>query len=416
EAALTGNPATSLDGDWLDYRRAKIAGPEELEGAIVRALRVVNGYDAVFRLGVSGRLGKDVTEEVAARLIAARNAIQERLAASGDASLVEQFSPNRFNSSATLGENLAFGVPTSERTSNDSISRIPYVRSILDAESLTEPLVRIGLRMVETVIEVFPSLRPGHPLFERYSFIGQAEVEELSAALGARARKGETRRLPIEVRNRLIEYAFMYVEPRHRLDLVDDTLRARILRARASFRKFLPGAYASRIEFYHPEKIISSASVSDNLLFGKIAFGAANAHERVSGVLNEVICEQQLESFVLNQGLAYEAGPGGRFLAPHLQMIIHLARSILRRPDVLIIDNAMAAFPGYEADIIMRSIKSEMQGRTLVATFTEAPQKIPFDRIITFDGPRLVDDRSSAEAESEQAALNQLAETMEARS
>ncbi|WP_342361708.1 ABC transporter ATP-binding protein/permease [Terrarubrum flagellatum] len=396
EARSTGNPTVSPRADWIDYQLVGANGPDDLDRVIVAALRLVRGYDSIFQLGVSGRLGTHIDPKIAERLVAARGVIRERLADYGLESLVEQYHPDRFNMSASLGENFVFGVPTGQRNGVASLSKIPYIRSILEAESLTEPLLSIGLKMVETVAEVLSDLPPGHPFFERYSFIAPTEIEEIMRALEGGRMQGKTRKLPIELRHRLIGFALSYVEPRHRLDLVDETLKSRILRARRSFRKFLPSVAAERLEFYNPEKAIAAASISENLLFGRIAYGAAGANEKVSRIIDEVIREQDLEAFILRQGLDYEAGPGGRLLSAQQRTIIHLVRAVLRRPDVLILDSALVGLAPYDAEQVLESIRQKMAGRTLIATFPDRNGSDAFDRVIAFEGARVIEDRVTA--------------------
>lgn len=395
EATQTGNPLASAEADWVDYHSVGAIGPDDLDAAIMKALKVVRGYDDIFRLGVSGRLGVNIQEDVAERLVAARALIKRRLKDAGLANLIEQYQPDRFNMSATLGENLVFGVPTTDRVGTEALARIPYFRAILEAESLIAPLTKIGLKMAETVIEVFEGLAPGHPLFERYSFISAAEIEELARALEGARQKSGARKLSLDLRDRLIGFALGYVEPRHRLDLIDEGLKRRILRARASFRKFLPGTYTSRVEFYNPDKVIAAASISDNLLFGRISYGAASAQEQVARIIDDVIMEQNLGAFILRQGLDYEAGPGGRLLPAQLRMTINLVRAVLRRPDMLILDSAFAGFAPYEADQILNSIREEMADRTLIVSFPDQARADAFDRVIVFDGAKLVEDRTN---------------------
>lgn len=393
EALRTGNAIDPLHADWVDYSEIGATGPNDLDRAITRALKTVRGYDDIFRLGVSGRLGDDVAPDIADRLVAARGLIKQRLADQGFAGLVEQYQPDRFNMSATLGENLVFGMPTGDRVGTGGLAKVPYFRAIIEAESLVAPLTAIGLKMAETVIEVFDGLAPGHPLFDRYSFIAPAEIEELTRALEGTRQKSGGRKLSLELRDRLISFALHYVEPRHRLDLVDEGLKRRVLRARVSFRKFLPGIYASRIEFYNPDKIIASASISDNLLFGRIAFGATSAQEQVARIVDAVIKEQDLESFILRQGLEYEAGPGGRLLPAQLRLTINLVRAVLRSPQVLVLDSALSGFAPYEAEQILVAIRGEMKGRTVIVAIPDQELAEDFDRVIVFDGAKLVEDR-----------------------
>src|SRR5690606_39574634 len=129
----------------------------------------------------------------------------------------------------------------------------------------------------------------GDPLFERYSLIRADEMEHYRKLLDIVRQPGGKQHLSPGARTRLIALALGYIEPRHRLSLLDPAFNARILRARASFMRHLPREYEGRIEFYDPAKIMMAAPIRDNILFGRIAFKGSRAEQRVWQVVRKVI-------------------------------------------------------------------------------------------------------------------------------
>lgn len=403
EALMTDNPTVSPDAEWIDYAGLGLSGPDDLNAAIIAALRTVRGYDDIFRVGMSSQLGSDLEPALAERLLSARSAILERYEKLGLAGYVEIFEPDRFNTSASIGENLLFGVSIGSRFAPENLAHDPFVRSIIAAEALIGPLTAIGLKMVETVAEVFHGLAPDNPLRERYSFIDEAELSELWSQVQVAWQRGQRRQFSPELRDRLISYALMYVEPRHRLNLVDEQLIARVLRARASFREFLPAKDAGQIEFYDTVRLMPAASIRDNLLFGRIRYGKAYAREKLLAAAAQVLDEMGLESFVVSKGLDQEAGPGGRLLSPQQRVTIHLARAMLRRPDILILDDALSSFGASEAHMIMQNIFAAMENRTVIAAQSNDDDLGAFDLVLTFEGAKLVGtERHGAQGSPEQ--------------
>ncbi len=61
--------------------------------------------EEVYRFGLLGQVDPERHPDLAARLIEARIAFRERLAAEGHAHLVEPFDPARYNRQATVAEN-----------------------------------------------------------------------------------------------------------------------------------------------------------------------------------------------------------------------------------------------------------------------------------------------------------------------
>jgi putative ABC transport system ATP-binding protein len=370
--------------DWIDYAAAGVARPEELDGAVLAMLRIGGVGDDIYRFGILGRLGPKSDPRMRDRLVEARHVVRQRLGAHDLTDLVEPFDWDRYNTNATVGENLLFGVAVGDRLSLARLAFDPYTRSIVEAEELTEPLTDMGFKIAQTTLETFADLPRGHPLFERYSFIEADELEDFQRILDGSRGPGGRKRLSGESRSRLMALAFSYVEPWHRLGLIDRALQARIVHARAHFKEALPADYADTIEFYDPERFLAAAPILDNLLFGRVDHGIGNADQKVSAVLHETLDDLGLLTSVYRLGLEYDVGVGGRLVLPSMRGAIDLARSLIRRPDMLIVDGAIGG--GHEGELVLRAVRAEMAGRTLIVTLSEDADTAGFDRVIAFDG------------------------------
>jgi putative ABC transport system ATP-binding protein len=196
--------------------------------------------------------------------------------------------------------------------------------------------------------------------------------------------------LPEAEQTRLVDLALGYAEARIRFGLVDEALEKRIVTARHRFRQSLPLNYVGEIEFYEAEQFLALAPVVDNLLFGRIAFGVANAEQRVNEVMVETLCALDLEPAINRLGLGHDVGPGGRFLFPPQRAAIALARAVLARPQILVVDGALTAFPQAEARRILEALGRRMADGTLLVSLAQMPAEDEFDEVLSFDGPRLV--------------------------
>lgn len=401
EAIRTGNPAATLNSDWRDFEEAGVDGPEALEKAAIRALQIA-GLDAdIYNFGFLGRLRPDTDEATLEAIVRARSVVRQKLSDQDMLNLIEPFEPTHYNKNATIGENLVFGLPSGSHLAGRNLatdpllratlSADPYFRAILSAEALEQPLVEIGLQIAQTTIETFAELPPGHPLFERYGLIQSSELDEYIEVLERAKSRDFQHRLSHDDHNRLIALALAYVEPQHRLNLVKPDLQSRILRARKSFNRYLPGNYAIEIEFYKPDKVMMAAPIRDNLLFGRIAYGVANSERKVSGVLKQTLDELNLTEMVYQLGLDYDVGPGGKLLFAPQRTAVSIARCLIRRPGILIIDGGLSDFSSRDAALIIQNLRKEMDGRTLIMSFTNPEMAKGFDQVIRFEGIRAVD-------------------------
>ncbi|MGE8943485.1 ABC transporter transmembrane domain-containing protein [Leptospira interrogans] len=398
EAVRSGNPLAHPESDWFDYTAAGVSDHDALDTAILDALEVGGMKEEIYSYGLNGKLGSSPPPNAERQLIEARHAVYERLSAERLNHVVETFDPARYNINAAIGENLLFGVPVGNRLSSLDLAADPYLRTILEAEALVEPLTELGLRIGEFTAEMFADLPPGHPLFERYSFIRSNEMEQIQKLIDIARQRGGKRRLPTGGRTRLIALALGYIEPRHRLNLLNDTFNARILRARASFKRYLPRDYADRIEFYDPDKIMTAAPIRDNILFGRIAFESSNAERKVWTVVRETLASLELEPIVYRLGLDTEVGPGGRLLHAPQRAAINLARCLVKHPEILVLDGALSTFGQSETRAIMKRLREALHGQTLIATMADASEAEGFDAIIQFDGPHMKNDHQPTAA------------------
>ena len=389
EARRTDNPMTDEDADWCDYEKACSSSPDELEDQLIDLLRHLPIGGDLYDFGLRGRIPASTNETVKARVVAARHNIRERLEQSDLNRLIEPFDFEHFNRQATIGENIIFGVVASARLVGPERTADRYFRSIIAVEALTDPLVDIGLRIAENGVEVFADLPSGHPLFERFSMIRAADLD-MYAMIVEQARSDDRGAgLSDAAIDELISLALGYIEPRHRLGLVTPELEQRILRARQSFRDYLPQEYADEIEFYDPDAWIASAPLRDNLLFGRVAQNVANADQRVSRFLRDVLPVLDMERLVYSLGLDFDVGPRGQALFAPQRAAISIARGLIGHPQVLILEDALKSFGDDQRDLVISTLANRMKKQTLIMTAAERPANVPFDMTIHVDGPRV---------------------------
>ncbi|MGL4974011.1 MAG: hypothetical protein ACRC56_01855, partial [Bosea sp. (in: a-proteobacteria)] len=290
-------------------------------------------------------------------------------------------------------ENLLFGVSTSERFEDEHLAANTYVRSILEAEALLYPLAEIGLKLAQAVIEIFADLPPGHPLFERFSFISSEDMPTFARIVENVEARGSLNKLSVASQSRLIGLAFSYVEPRHRMSVITPSFERRVLRARRSLKRYLPQAYAAEIEFFDPERYLKNVPIRDNLLFGRVSYGVARAEEMVDEVIGDTLRELGLDQLVQRIALDFDVGPSGKLLSSQQRASVALARALMARPELLVVDGALSVFGAVDAAEIVVRLRETMADQTLVVAFSDEKDAAGFDEIVVFDGPRMVSQR-----------------------
>ena len=396
EAAQAGNSVDPLDVDWIDHEMAGAAAAEELTARMVELLRLVELEGDVYHLGLTGTVDPESRPEIARRLLEARALLRERLADPRWAALVERFDEARYNDNATLAENLLFGTPVGDALDIERLAENDYVRAVLDRQGLTGDLIEIGRRVAGTMVELFADLPPGHEFFSQFSFISSDDLPEYRAILGRVERAGIAG-LPEAERMRLLSLPFKLSEARHRLGLIDGALKARVLEARRAFRDGLPDALKGRVAFFRADAYNAATSVQDNILFGKLAYGYAQAGEQIARLIGEVLDQLALRPVVIEIGLDYQVGVAGARLTQPQRQKLALARCLIRRPDLLVVNEATAGLDSPAQVRVLDNVLATRKGQGVIWVLHRASFATRFERVIVIDAGHAVEQGVPAE-------------------
>ena len=403
EAAVSGNSTDDVNADWVDH---EALGGDAL-ARMVGVLAIVELDGDVFDFGLRGAI--DAEGELRERLLSARRAFRERLSDPTIAALVERFDAGRYNDNATVGENLLFGTPVGDGFDMERLAENPWVMEVLEAEGLVPVLLEAGRVVAATMVELFSGLPPGHSAFERFSFIDADDLPEFQVVLD-RATQGGLDELGAEDRRRLLSLPFLLQPSRHRLGVIDDDLRGRLLAARRRFAASLPESLRDRIQFFDADRYNAAASIQDNILFGKVAYGQARAAERVKALVTEVIDDLDLRTAVIEAGLDYHVGIGGGRLGAVQRQKVGLARAVLKRPDVLVLSDATAGLDGGTHERIAGRLFRELEGRGVIWSLHRAAFARGFDRVVVMQSGRVMESGSFEELDRDGSALRELLE------
>jgi putative ABC transport system ATP-binding protein len=396
ESKRAGNPLLDIRADWIDYEAAGAKDMAELDQRIVETLGLIELEDDVYQFGLRGTIDVKTQGELAERFVQARQALHSRLSDPSLAGLVEQFDIDRYNKNMSVAENLMFGAPVGPAFQPDRIATNPYLHKVLVENDLGNALADVGRRIAETMVELFADLPPGHPFFEQFSFIQAEDLPEYRALLGKLA-KNPVASLPQADRDRFASLAFPYIEARHRLGLIDADLETRLLAARRSFAQNLPDDLKGSVEFYDSAKYIAAAAVQDNMLFGRLVYGQAQAASRIGKVMAEVVDKLGLRPAVLRVGLDYQAGIAGKRLTAAQRQKIGLGRALLKRPDYLIVNEALALLDAAAQNRITKAVLKIRAGKGVLWVMRHAQPPDEFDKMIVMKDGRVADQGKPAE-------------------
>jgi putative ABC transport system ATP-binding protein len=386
-----GSDPALLDATLRDnvlYGMPEGARDGALDGRVLSALMAAGMEQEVYRLGLGGAVDPSAERHLAEAVVKARRTVRQALESAQLSGAVEPLDPLSYTRQANIGENILFGRPVGETFGTANLIANPFVRSTLEAEGLSDSLVDIGLAFAGLLTEIFAGVRAGDPLFARLSVIAPEDMPRY-ADIVARWRRARPGSEAVVDRERLMGLALAYVEPRHRLGLLTPDFEERVLRARAAFNRLLPASLRPAVAFYDPERVCPAASLKENLLFGHLVSDMPHAEERVGAVLRQVVKDGGFEADVYRLGLDQMVGPETGLLAERQRAAVAIARCLVKRPSILIMDHALDAVPESERHEIMTRIRDEQQGRTVIAVVQTVDEAAGFPSVATIEGGRI---------------------------
>lgn len=391
EARMAGNPDYDVNSDWIDYRGAGVEAAGHLPQALRAVLDCVGLTRDILDLALRSPIAPGTHGDLGERIVALRDDLRADLRGQGLADLVVPFEPGSYNAEATVFDNLLFGNPRIPEFQPAQIVADRTFRMVLDREGLGDRLAAMGRAIAANGVDLFGDLPPDHPLFTQQALIKADEIPALRQLLQRLERAGG---VPSpDDRMALIRLTFPYEEPRHRFGLLDAGMMAAIVAFRRSFAEALPPDRRDGIEPFDPARYMNSATLLDNLLFGRVSQKYRDGSERVYAAVMALLPAAGLDDEVLDVGLDYHVGQGGKRLTAAQRQKLALARALLRRSDYYVLNRPLSALDPRTHEATVRAVVERLraQGAGLAWVLPTAAPAMQFDRVAVFAGGRLAE-------------------------
>lgn len=379
EALRTGNPAETVDQDWIDYGALGLRDAADLDQRLLHLLGRLGMEDDLYRFGLGALSSVTHETEAGQRMIQARAHLREHFAEAGLEGLVIPFARGSYNAQASVAENLLFGVPDDPALLGPALARDTRLRIALLRADLYDDLAQMGVRIARTLTEIFRGLPPGHGLMRRFSLVDPEALPDLERRLAGIGPGDRPARADEEA---FLALALPYVEPRQRLGLLTAALQARIVGARGFVQAAFEGRDGHGIEPYDPGRINPRSSILDNLLFGRIDTARMRGEAEIRAQVRAAVRSFGLEEGIRRRGLEFQVGNRGRLLDARQQAAVSLARALLRRPEILVVDG-WSALRDSGLAAHAEALVAEMPDSSLIAVVGSAAEADDFPARVT---------------------------------
>lgn len=400
EAKRTANPVLDLKSNWIDTDHVMGLTPDvSMVDAMRQVLRTVNFSADVFDFALHSKVSSEVSPDFADQIVNLRTTVQDELNAQGLSDLIIPFDVDSFNRQATLLENILFGILTDPTDTSRQEGGTQYMQQTLKATGLGDDLVSMGIRIAHTFNELFHDLPEDHPHFDQFDLMDSSEIPMIRELHNQSAGKNVSELSP-EDRSTWIRLSFKYSEPTYRFGLLDDSLMEKVVITRKRLHENMPDELKQGIDMYEPDKFLPSASMLDNIVFGKLDRKIKNAEQKLRKVVLPLLRkEHELYNNIYSIGLDYNVGPSGRRLTPVQRQKLNLARALMRKSDFYVFNRPVSGLDHQQQEAIIEKTLALFESQKLSpgiiwAVASEANAQ-HFKRKVIFNGNKMLDEEAS---------------------
>jgi ABC-type multidrug transport system fused ATPase/permease subunit len=407
-ATQAGSSIHSLDDDWIDYAAIGIEDEAQFNQRVHQLLEMVELADDVYEYGLLSHVDQTQFADLPRRIMIARNQLRDLLGQPTYKRLVEPFDQEHYNTNLTVADNLLFGTIYDDSIDSGNLAENPYIRRVLDECDLSDDFLAAGKQIAEIMLDLFSDVEPDSKLFEQFSFISSDDLPEFQQLL-SRTQGQDSASISDGDRISLLSLPFKLVVARHRLGLINESIQERILLARKRIR-----AQAAEnnlgIEFFDETQYNPRISIQDNILFGRLAYGQANAQAKIHKLIADVIESLDLRADITEAGLAYEVGVGGSRLSMAQKQKLGLVRCLIKAPDLLIVNEALSSLDTASERRLISRVRELMKSRGIFWVLTRTQLAENFDSVIVMERGKLVANQPYSELVEGNTNFQQLLE------
>ena len=391
ESEASGNSTNALEADWIDYDELGVNGEAGFNQWIVEVARAteIDAYLSARSLNMGLYLDKD--PDLADSLVKVRAAMKEKLAETPDTNeLIRPFRFDEYNCNASVAENIIFGEPRDPEFDLSTLGGNPLVRRALDETGLTDDLVKAGYGLAEIIIDLFGDMTSNPEVFESFSFVDQATLERLKTLLAHYEHDGATVSQEKD-KALLISLVCQLTPDKHRLGIIDADLQQRIILPAAGSVKSCRLSKPMRSPGSTRMGLTKCSPISSNIIMGRINHTLPEAEQRINKIIFECLETMGLTERMQIHATGSGVGVGGSQLTQSDRQKLAVARSILKKPDILVLNDALNTLTKETQDRIRRNLFKLLPDTTFIVFFGEAPERSSFDQVLTLQDGRITE-------------------------
>jgi len=362
ESARAGNSVDPFESEWVAPKMAGFQSCDEIKDWWFQLVEAMGTDDIMVRRGLLSRLDPDTQQELIEAIVQLRPEITKRLANAGLDDIVHAFHPEKFNPVSPLGSNLLYAIPTKMLTQVTLSQEDNFVQMLQD-EGIAEYLAQMSANLIEGLTETFGTDGTDHPLFRRLN-MDEDLYHRLRVIVAKRHLVGQSELSHDDFALMLtVPFAFSaeQIGP-----AFTDSFKARILQIRMKNAADMVAKLDGLFKPIDPQQYFPVMSVLGNAIFGRISSLAGAREKLIEDTVVEVLKEHGLRRLVAQSLYDVTTTQGGENLPAVFRERLAFSRAGIKKPDILILRNALASHDGDTRDLTRERISELMPNTTQI--------------------------------------------------
>ncbi|MGE4195287.1 MAG: ABC transporter transmembrane domain-containing protein [Pseudodesulfovibrio sp.] len=303
------------------------------------------------------------------------------------AEYIEFFDTDSYSRYMTVAENIAFGAANVEQFDQEHLHGHPRFQAFLEDHGLMAHLTVLG----ETLARVVTDELGPEPTHE--DFLGcpipEAEYGDYQKVAN-RLDSGEP--LSEDERALILKLAMGFTPGIHKQAELDKGFANRVVRSRRDFMEQVNADYPDAFTFFNPDEYMDALNIQDNILFGRVRTDAQGAEDEINHRIMQALIMQGALEPVAEMGMNFEVGSMGDRLSGGQRQKVALARTFLKVPPVLILDEATAALDNKSQARVQNILTTNWKGKSTVLAVIHRLDMLPYyDKVVVLKAGRIVE-------------------------
>ena len=406
EAIRAGNAPPLDEEPSVSPELAGFKDARAVEAWRLEIIKALGAEDQLFRIKLNHLIDPAKHPQLAQKIVALRPTVLRKIDALDLTRAVSRFDRQNFDPSLTIIENLLFATRRSSAAIEDLVDRISHdgkLTAVIRDLGVEATLFGLAEELLLILTRTFQGVESDHPLFRRVTGLDQAGFKRLFD-LQEKLNRQPKAALNESERAMLLELLVRLSPADVSLSIHAD-MQTRILAARRNADDPLPSELSAYFEPIGSERYLSNLSMLENALFGRPVELSATSKQKVVEIVESCFEDSGMKGEIALLIGEIQAGVGGANLPPVAHERIAFTRAAIRKPDILVLEQAFSSYTPESRDQVRADIRKLLPNATIFHIEEHIRRLELFDFVFEIiDGKLAGDEEVSDELGSEPAS------------